>query len=54
MELLRDTGKFLTLDTKILSALLGKLKPTARLSPECKGALIVSDSSTALCKSNRT
>ena len=52
MELLRDTGKFLTLDTKILSALLGKLKPTARF--ECKGALIVSDSSTALCKSNRT
>ena len=32
---------------------LGKLKPTARLSPKRKRALIlVSDSSTALCKSN--
>ena len=33
---------------------LGKLKPTARLSPKRKRALIVvSDSSTALCKTNR-
>ena len=32
---------------------LGKLKPTARLSPKRKRALIlVSDSSTALCKTN--
>ncbi|CAE7337449.1 kptA, partial [Symbiodinium sp. CCMP2456] len=33
---------------------MGKLKPTARLSPKVKRALIfVSDSSTALCKKNR-
>ena len=33
---------------------LGKLKPTARLSPKRKQALIVvSDSSTAPCKTNR-
>ena len=32
---------------------MGKLQPTARLSPEKRAVIVVSDSSTALCKKNR-